>query len=276
MKVILAGAAKTGTKTMAAAFTVLGFNTYDYLENYFYLHKEWLKIFDGSATNEDIRRMFDGVDSLTDAPTCIYWEELQEAFPEAKIILTTRDEDSWYKSLINQFETGNASFLAWIICVISPQSILRLSYSCHVLGRFFGDHAGWPSFKLRPFHEKVQRALFRQHNYNVLKKAPMDKLLVYNVSEGWEPLCEFLGVEIPDKPFPHKNKGGTFIDELVKTSPVVHQMLFQGAMSATLMTLCVGYAGYRLYKTSSGQRWGTWILQNAQKAVERVRDFQKS
>lgn len=87
MKVILAGYSKTGTKTMAAAFDTLGLNTYDYFENLYYLYNDWLEIFDGKATKEDIRKMFDGVDALTDSPVFYYWEELAEAFPEAKVRL---------------------------------------------------------------------------------------------------------------------------------------------------------------------------------------------
>nr|CAB3261762.1 uncharacterized protein LOC100177270 [Phallusia mammillata] len=262
MKVILAGYPKTGTKTMAAVFTMLGYNNYDYLENYFYLHKEWLKIFDGSATNEDIRKMFGDVDALTDTPVCLYWEELHQAFPEAKIILTTRDEDSWYKSLMKQLESANSNFLLWMVCVVSPQSILRLSYNYHTSGRFFGDLSGWPSCRLRPYHEKVQRALYRQHNYSVMKKAPKDKLLVYNVSEGWEPLCEFLGVEIPDKPFPHKNKDAALIKEMTENNKVMQRIILEGVISLSVVTVLVGYAGYRFCESDTCSKLVSWVSEN--------------
>lgn len=85
MKVILAGYSKTGTKTLAAAFGLIGFNTYDYMENTLYLHKQWLKIFEGKATKQEIRDMYEGVDALTDTPAFLYWKELVDAFPEAKV-----------------------------------------------------------------------------------------------------------------------------------------------------------------------------------------------
>ena len=84
MKVIVAGLPKTGTKCMQAALKELGYNVYDYMENFVYFEHEWHKILNGYGTTEDFQVMFENVDAVTDAPSCYFWDEIHKAFPEAK------------------------------------------------------------------------------------------------------------------------------------------------------------------------------------------------
>lgn len=85
MKVILAGLSKTGTKSMAAALRVLGYSVYDVTENFSMLGREWLKVMEEGGTVEDFRRMYESVDATGDIPAAHYWEEILEAFPDAKV-----------------------------------------------------------------------------------------------------------------------------------------------------------------------------------------------
>ena len=79
--------------------------------------------------------------------------------------------------------------------------------------------------------------------------APSDKLLVYNVKEGWEPLCNFLGVDIPLKPFPHKNVRGGITQELMATNPFFIRMQREMLCSSVVIMSLVGYSCYRFYKS---------------------------
>ena len=88
MKVIVAGMPKTGTKTMHEALKLLGYSIYDYPENYWYLKKEWMKIFREGGTVEDFKRMYKDVDACMDVPACHYWEEIHKAFPESELSLS--------------------------------------------------------------------------------------------------------------------------------------------------------------------------------------------
>ncbi|CAK8677506.1 uncharacterized protein LOC143446744 [Clavelina lepadiformis] len=100
MKVVVAGYTKTGTKSMSAALSELGFNVYDYLDHFWYHGDKWAKILSSSGGSiEDFKEMYHSVDAVTDSPAYKFWEEILQAFPDAKVILTSRDEDSWYKSL---------------------------------------------------------------------------------------------------------------------------------------------------------------------------------
>ena len=86
MKVIVAGYSKTGTKTINAALTELGYNVYDNVEHMWYLHKEWSKIFQGKGSVADLKNMYENVDAVTDYPANVYWNELLQAFPKSKVI----------------------------------------------------------------------------------------------------------------------------------------------------------------------------------------------
>ena len=91
MKIILAGQSKTETKSMAKALQDLGMNVYDSVENYAYLEKDWTKLLTRGGTVDNIRRMYQGVDAVTDVPAWYFWEEFLQAFPEARVNLLSVD-----------------------------------------------------------------------------------------------------------------------------------------------------------------------------------------
>ena len=87
MKVIVAGSPKTGTKSMNAALTELGYRVYDYMDHLFYHSDDWMKIFEGKGGAEDFKRMYENIDAVVDMPACFYWEEIHKVFPDAKVSL---------------------------------------------------------------------------------------------------------------------------------------------------------------------------------------------
>jgi hypothetical protein len=121
----------------------------------------------------------------SDIPVALFSDELIAAYPDAKIILTTRDEDKWFESMKatiwHLHESRKAASATGI-----PFRLSELQYE-HVWG---GDP------------DKYGRVKYREHNEHLKNIAPNDKLLEFQVQEGWEPLCAFLGKEIPVIPFP--------------------------------------------------------------------------
>ncbi|CAK8680227.1 unnamed protein product [Clavelina lepadiformis] len=126
MKVIVAGFAKTGTKSMHIALRELGYEVYDFVENFWYLGKDWNKILTEGGSVDDFKRMYKDVDATIDTPVYFFWKEIHEAFPDAKIVFTTRDEDSWFPSYRKQIEEMEKS------------TMLRLMFMYSPLGRKFG------------------------------------------------------------------------------------------------------------------------------------------
>ena len=110
LKFIYCGYSKTGTKTIAAVFRTLGFTVHDYEETALYNINAWLKFLDPKTTHSQkitlLRETFENVDVVTDAPHFFYWEQLLEAFPEAKCIIWNRDKDHWFRSYQTQHESN--------------------------------------------------------------------------------------------------------------------------------------------------------------------------
>ncbi|XP_077965556.1 uncharacterized protein LOC144411824 [Styela clava] len=259
MKVISAGFPKTGTKTMTVALKTLGFNVYDYMENSTILGKDWEIIFKAGGTTEDFRRMYENVDAVSDVPPCYFWQELHKAFPDAKIILTTRDEDSWFKSLVTQMRSVESSWTLKLMSLLTPSGYLSFNIlSDHCVGRvIFGlrDSLFWKPFRRVTLNELLLKLKFRKHNSHVIQNAPPKKLLVYNYRQGWEPLCKFLGVPVPDVPFPHKNKGANLVDEYLATDPIMIKIEKELMLSlATILVLCC-IGGYCLFSWGPTNIW---------------------
>lgn len=142
-----------------------------------------------------------------DWPGCTFYEELMERYPDAKVLLSVRDSDRWYESMRNT------------IYLLTRKPPLPLKVLYPLLG-LVPRLRRWIRFANRlifeqTFHENFENRryaieVFERHNKEVMERVPAEKLLVYEVKEGWEPLCEFLGVDVPHTPFPHINGTGTF------------------------------------------------------------------
>ncbi|CAK8693206.1 unnamed protein product [Clavelina lepadiformis] len=245
MKVIFAGFSKTGTKTMQAALTELGYNVYDFVEQYTYLGKEWAKIMTEGGTTEDFRRMFENVDAVTDAPAYYFWDEIHKAFPDAKIVFSMRDEDDWNRSMQRQI-VENSTPLMRLLRVVSPSFRGLFNHTANARLVMFGTQLKTSLFKPYERNELLERMSYRRHNAHVLQNAPKDKLLVYNVKEGWEPLCKFLGVDVPSKPFPHKNVRGSIVEEVLAKEPIMIRAKRELIFSITLLIALVSFFIYQV------------------------------
>ena len=154
---------------------------------------------------------WDGVlgpyEATVDWPACSFYEELMQRHPDGKVLLSVRDPERWYES------TRQTIYKLGKIATGSPFSRLGFALlSRLVFGRFktgqgpMTEEILWQGTfdgKFEDKHHAIE--VFNRHNGEVRRRVPQEQLLVYEVKQGWGPLCEFLGVEEPDKPFPRLN-----------------------------------------------------------------------
>ena len=195
MKVICAGFLKTGTKSIAKALRHLGFTVFDWEEQMFDFLDHWVDVFQNGA-KPDVKRVYQNADVCVDMPGIFFFEEILEAFPDCKVILSVREEDSWIESAVNQFDSLYAS-RSKIVSMLSPTA-RKMHY---VFDSFLNAAIGSCNTK----STYVIRKRYRIHNHRVKSIVPAEKLLVYNVKEGWKPLCDFLKCEVPTFSFPSEN-----------------------------------------------------------------------
>jgi hypothetical protein len=129
-----------------------------------------------------------------------------ERYPDAKVILTVRNPDRWYESTYNTIYGMRRMISSPIFRLAAPfRPGLRRAANMN-------DRLIWEDTFGGGLEDR-ERAIevFNRHNEEVKERVPAEKLLVYEVKEGWGPLCKFLGAEVPkDKLFPHLNDTDTF------------------------------------------------------------------
>ena len=206
MKVIGAGFGRTGTTSLKAALETLGFGA-SYRLTEVFKHPEHVAFWEAARRGErvDWEGFFSGYGVAVDWPACTFYGEIMEAFPGAPVILTIRDPDRWYESVrstiygIRTLSAGRAPMrLAFALAgLFAPgvTGIARLADEILWEGTFDGR------FEDRSYAIET----YKRHNSEVRRQVPPERLLVYDVKEGWAPLGDFLGVEVPDQPFPHLN-----------------------------------------------------------------------
>lgn len=227
MKIICAGYWKTGTKSLAQALKILGYKVYDYDDQYFELGDLWDKFFNGTVTDEEIYSSLKDIDVLIDGPTMAFWEEIYKVFPDAKVILTTRDEDSWYKSYQNMCDSNTTKLKFQIMMSLLLPAGYKFNRTLNGVLRFCNGIE--PLYPIRPRpNPRLFKLKYRKHNSYVLHRVAKNKLLVYESKYGWSPLCKFLGRDnIPAQDYPHKNKAGSVIFYAEKRNPKLEKLMKQ-------------------------------------------------
>lgn len=198
MKVIVAGPPKTGTTSMCAALRRLGYVVYDSSEQIDLQLDDWYTILiRGEDPLLHFERMYKRIDAVTDGPAFYFWEQLLTVFPNAKVILLTRNEHSWSRSYVHQKEVESQN--RWLT-VLSGK--LRKVFEVV-------DAVEKLSMGSENFIDYIYRWKFRLHNERVKATVPPKQLLVCSIKDGWKPICEFLGVEEPNERFPHVNQAAS-------------------------------------------------------------------
>ena len=199
LSVIGASFGRTGTMSLKIALEQLGIGRcYHMIEVFEHpTHAElWYEAAEGKLPDWDA--LFHGYTAAVDWPPCSFWKELLAHYPDAKIILTVRDPERWYQSvastiypvLMRPLETNNPTMLA------QRKMALKLIFE--------------QSFDNRFEDRAFMLDLYERYNEDVKQSVPSERLLVYDVAEGWEPLCDFLGRPTPAEPFPRVNSTDEF------------------------------------------------------------------
>lgn len=194
LKVIGAGYGRTGTLSLKTALEELGFGPCYHMEDVMKRPsrtRTWHNIVRGAAP--DWQAVFAGFQATVDWPACNYYQELMAAYPEAKVILSVREPERWYDSAYNTIYALTKIEHAQRVPLVGQ----------HV--DFINDLVWDGVFHGRFEEQTYATQIFNEHIAKVKETVPPGKLLVFNVKEGWEPLCEFLDVPVPQRPFPHVN-----------------------------------------------------------------------
>ncbi len=189
LQVIGAGVGRTATFSMKFALEHLGLGPCYHMSEVFAGARRnvplWIDVARGKP---DWDTVFNGFKSTMDYPACTYWRELVDFYPNAKVILTVRDANSWF------------------------ESVSETIFSEHMQGTLEGTPFGelmqrciFDAFDGRVRDRAFMTEWFTQRNQSVIDTVPPERLLVFSPKQGWEPLCEFLGVPVPAEPFPRVN-----------------------------------------------------------------------
>jgi len=151
----------------------------------------------------DWDRLFEGYQATVDWPGCTFYKELMQHYPDAKVILSVRDPEAWYKSATDTiYSMSRRGFPMSLVPLLVPRLRRFVRMVSTIIWRNTFDNR---------FEDKASAlSVFNDHNAEVKQTVPAEKLLVYEVREGWGPLCSFLDVPVPDKPFPRLNDSAAF------------------------------------------------------------------
>ena len=205
LKVIGAGFGRTGTLSAYTALKQLGFPCYHMFEvlenkqNKSHLDF-WRKVANSEpGTQHNWDEVFANYTATVDNPACCVWPELLAAYPDAKVVLTVhpRGAEAWYESTMDTIYFTETMWQFKVLEFTTP------------FGRKFGDMSRkliWQRSHKGTMPDRAKAiAHYHQHIENVKAMVPPERLLIFSADQGWQPLCEFLGVPVPDSEFPNVN-----------------------------------------------------------------------
>ena len=193
------GFGRTGTESLKQALEILGvgpcYHMFEVLPHEERVD-EWIRLVQGKTPDWD--EIFTEYNSSVDWPGAYFWREIAEHYEEAKLILTLRDAEDWYKSMsktiLPLLKTSSKD----------PNSLANQMF----IERTFDGNIDDKDHVIN---------VFNKHNEAVISSFDPERLLVFELGSGWEPLCAFLDVDLPDQPYPWGNSSDEFDDNIKNT-----------------------------------------------------------
>tara|TARA_B100001123_G_scaffold207754_1_gene235323 strand:- start:53 stop:754 length:702 start_codon:yes stop_codon:yes gene_type:complete len=197
LKIIGAGFGRTGTLSLKVALEQLGYGPCHHMKEVM-LNNDQAEWFSQASKGVEVdwHEVFNKYSSAVDWPAAAYYQELADSFPDAKIVLGVRDPDAWYESVENTIFRVIPNFPKWVRFIF-PRSdkVFNMIEKTIWQGEFSGQFED-KGTAIQVFNERIE---------TIKKMFPPERLLIHTSKDGWEPLCEFLDVEIPETPYPWVN-----------------------------------------------------------------------
>jgi hypothetical protein len=217
MKLIGAGLPRTGTLSQKVALEVLGYGPCYHMVNVLGDLSEapkWRRAVEGDPDWQDI---FGEFQATVDWPGSYFYRELMDTYPDAKLVLSVRDGESWARSMR---DTIWGLFYGDILIrdLSNARAKVDPEWDAYLdMMREMWHRSGLMPGGVETTPEAMGEAMDRFHK-EVQETVPSERLLVWSASEGWGPLCEFLDVDVPDMPFPHLNDSREFNERVIDGS----------------------------------------------------------
>ncbi len=197
LSVIGAGFGRTGTMSLKQALEQLGLGRCHHMEEVMG-HPAQVPLWaDAAAGKPDWNRIFDGYGCMVDWPGAHFWRELADFYPDAKVLLSVRPEEAWWNSY--------SETIATVLAMREKIPVPHIRDMMGVAQTLIAER----TFKGATDKVSILSA-YRRRIEEVKAAIPPERLLVFNVAEGWEPLCRFLGKPVPETQFPRVNSAEEF------------------------------------------------------------------
>ena len=205
LQVIGAGFGRTGTLSLKHALEKLGFEKcYHMMEVMANDHhvERWRELARGEPVDWDA--LFSGYQAAVDWPSCNFWEAQLARFPDAKVLLSERDPERWYESVMSTIYPSSLAGRK----AEDPAIRDRVEMAFEVI---------WDAlFDSRMDDKEHVIGVYLAHNERVKRLVPADKLLVFNPADGWDPLCAFFDCDVPEEAFPRVNTTEDFHQRMLE------------------------------------------------------------
>ena len=200
LEVIGAGLGRTGTTSLKQALErLLGgpcYHMFDLLQ-----HPEHVPIWEQALDDgaPDWNLLFSGYRAAVDWIAATFYDQLATAYPQAIVLLSTRDPEEWWRSVNRTaFESLASNQEDDVLTkALTPTRELTL--------RMLNER-----FTPRWTEEAEAKRAYSRHNASVRATVPAGRPVEWQLGDGWAPICEALGSPIPDEPFPHVNTSAEF------------------------------------------------------------------
>ena len=206
LSIIGLGFGRTGTKSLKLALEQLGYGPCHHMEEVMTDPGQlphWQAAVAGKPVDWDAA--FAGYNSAVDWPAAHFWRELAAHFQDARLILTLRDAGDWWDS----YERTIMVALSKPLEEIGDPHLVGINQMVH-------EMLGQQAFGSTYDDKDAAIAAYNTHVENVKAAFPADRLLQFDVTDGWAPLCAFLDKPVPDEPFPRANSSREFWDDDIR------------------------------------------------------------